>query len=151
MFTAATFVLLRTGLYHGVLMGVLFVIIRRYLPGAWLVQGMVFGVLLFALALLPFVLPFVGELEGAPVLGTVLFAVLFIVTGIAEAAAVEQLERRLPAPLWRLPSLLGYGLLAAVAVYTVLSFVVDSLALLLSGPFPMLGSQSPEGIWLLCR
>ncbi|HEY7093246.1 MAG TPA: hypothetical protein VH393_08710 [Ktedonobacterales bacterium] len=68
MFTAATFVLLRTGLDHGVLMGVLFVTIRRYLPGAWLLKGAVFGVLLFALALLPFVLPFVGELQGAPVL-----------------------------------------------------------------------------------
>ncbi|HEY7093247.1 MAG TPA: hypothetical protein VH393_08715 [Ktedonobacterales bacterium] len=72
-------------------------------------------------------------------------------TGIAEAAAVTQLERHLPAPRRRLPSLLGYGLLTVVGVYIVLSFVIESLALLLSGPFPLLGSQSLEGMWLLGR
>src|SRR5215472_1090986 len=92
MFTAATFVLLRTGLYDGILMGLLFVAIRRYLPGAYLVKGVVFGVLLLALALLPFVLPFLGELQDAPVLGGGLFAALFLATGIAEAAVVAQLE-----------------------------------------------------------
>jgi hypothetical protein len=131
MLTAATFVLLRTGLYHGILMGILFVAIRRYLPGAGFVKGVSFGVLLLALAALPFVLPFLSELPAAPVLGGGLFAALFLATGIAEAAAVAQLERRLPAPRRRPSSLLGYGLLLALAVYTVFSFVIESIALLL--------------------
>jgi hypothetical protein len=130
MFTTATFVLVRTGLYNGILMGLLFVAIRRYLPGAGLVKGVAFGGLLLTLALLPFVLPFLGELQDAPVLGSGLFAALFLATGIAEAAAVAQLEQRLPAPKRRLPSLLGYGLLTGLAVYTVLSFVIGSAALL---------------------
>ncbi len=137
MFTPATLVLLRTGLYDGILMGLLFVAIRRYLPGSWLVKGVVFGILLLALASLPFVLPFLGELQEAPVLSGGLFAALFLATGIAEAAAVTQLERRLPAPR-RLPSLLGYGVLLALAIYTVLSFVIESLGLLVETLFPQL-------------
>ncbi|HEY7349304.1 MAG TPA: hypothetical protein VH599_13400 [Ktedonobacterales bacterium] len=132
MFTAATFVLVRTGLYDGILMGLLFVAIRRYLPGGGLLRGVAFGVLLLALALLPFVLPFLGELQDAPVLGSALFAALFLAAGIAEAAAVAQLERRLPAPRRGLASLLGYGFLTMLAVYTVLSFVIGSVALLLA-------------------
>lgn len=132
MFTAATFVLVRTGLSDGILMGLLFVAIRRYLPGVGLVKGLAFGVLLLALALLPFVLPFLGELQDAPVLGSGLFAALFLATGIAEAASVAQLERRLPAPRRRMSSLLGYGLLTVLAVSTVLSFVIGSVALLLA-------------------
>jgi hypothetical protein len=85
MFTTATFVLLRTGLSDGILMALLFVAIRRSLPGGWLVKGVMFGVLLLALALLPFVLPFLGELPDAPVLGSALFAALFLATGIVEA------------------------------------------------------------------
>jgi hypothetical protein len=135
MFTAATFVLLRTGLYDGILMGLLFVIIRKYLPGAELIKGVTFGGLLLALALLPFVLPFLGELQEAPVLSGGLFAALFLMAGIAETAVVAQLERRLPAPQRRLYSLLGYGALIALATYTVLSFVLESVALLLRGPF----------------
>ncbi len=131
MLTAATFVLLRTGLYDGILMGLLFVAIRRYLPGVGLVKGVTFGVLLLVLAVLPAVLPTLGELRDAPVLGTGLFAALFLATGIAEAAAVAWLERRLPAPRWRLSSLVGYGLLTGLAVYTVLSFVIGFVALLL--------------------
>ena len=137
--TAATFVLLRTGLYDGILMGLLFVAIRRYLPRVGLVQGVVFGVLLLALAALPFVLPFLGELQDAPVLGSGLFAALFRATGIAETMAVAQLERRLPAPRRRLPSLVGYALITGLAVYTVLSFVIGSVTLLLGGPLAQLG------------
>ena len=143
MFTTATFELLRDGLYDGILMGLLFVAIRRYLPGVGLVKGVAFGVLLLALALQPFVLPFLGELQDAPVLGSTLFAALFLATGIAEAAAVAGLERRLPAPRWRLASLVGYGLLTGLAVYTVLSFVIGFVALLLRGGavFPHLGGH----------
>lgn len=130
MFTAATFVLLRTGIYDGILMGLLFVVVRSFLPGTGVVKGVAFGMLLLALAILPFVLPFLGELQDAPVLGSALFAALFLATGIAEAAAVAHLERRLPAPRWHLSSLLGYGLLTVLAVYTVLSFVIGSIALL---------------------
>src|SRR5262245_20334639 len=82
MFTAATFVLLRTGLYNGILMGLLFIAVRRYLPGAGLVKGASFGILLLLLASLPFVLPFLGELPEAPVLGSALFAALFLAAGI---------------------------------------------------------------------
>jgi hypothetical protein len=145
MFTPATFVLLRTGLYDGILMGLLFVAMRPYLPGVRLVKGTVFGVLLLALATLPFVLPFLGELHDAPVLSSVLFAALFLATGIAEATAVTQLERRLPAPRWRLTSLLGYGLLLGLAVYTVLSFAIGSVALLLRELFAQLGPLTWDG------
>jgi hypothetical protein len=141
MLTTATFVLLRTGLYHGILMGLLFVVIRRYLPGSGLVKGVTFGVLLLALASLPFVLPFLGELPGAPVLGTGLFAALFLATGIAEAALVATLERRLPAPRRRLSSLFGYGLLLILAGYTVLSFAIETLAFLLQELFLQLGGH----------
>ena len=141
MLTTATFVLLRTGLYHGILMGLLFVAIRRYLPGAGLLKGAVFGVLLLALASLPFVLPFLGELQEAPVLSSALFAALFVATGIVEAAAVAQLERRLPVPQWHLSSLLGYGLLIVLAAYTVLSFVSESLALWLREPLLYLADR----------
>src|SRR5690349_18664739 len=54
MFTVANLALIRTGLYDGVLMGLLFVAIRTYLPGGRIVKGLVFGVLLLALASLPF-------------------------------------------------------------------------------------------------
>jgi hypothetical protein len=144
MFTTANFELLRDGLYDGILMGLLFVAIRRYLPGARLVvKGAAFGVLLLALALLPAVLPTLGELQDAPVLGTGLFAALFLATGIAEVAAAAWLERRLPAPRRRLASLVGYGLLTGLAVYTVLSFVIGFVALLLRGGavFPHLGGH----------
>ncbi|HEY1389529.1 MAG TPA: hypothetical protein VGF38_13375 [Ktedonobacterales bacterium] len=146
MFTAATFVLLRTGLYDGILMGLFFVAIRRYLPGSALVKGIVFGILLLALAALPFVLPFVNELPAAPVLGSGLFATLFLATGIAEAAAVAYLERRLPAPRRRLASLLGYGLLLVLAAYAVFSFVFESVALLLGNLLPHMGALVGDGI-----
>lgn len=131
MFTLATLVLIRTGLYDGVLLGLLFVAIRTYLPGARLVKGLAFGVLLLALASMPFILPFVGELQEAPGLGKGLFAALFLATGIAEAQAVAYLERRLPTPRQHFLSLLGYGALFALAAYTVLSFVIE-LAILLA-------------------
>ena len=149
MFTSATFVLFRTGLFHGVLMGLLYISVRRLLPGGWLVKGAVFGILLFALALLPFVLPFVGELQGAPVLGTALFAILFLGTGIVEAGAVTWLERRLPAPRWRISSLLGYGLLVALAIYVAVSFTIGLVTLVQSGPFLQLVGSWRHGAGLL--
>jgi hypothetical protein len=139
MLTTATFELLQTGLDHGILMGLLFVDIRRLLPGGLLVKGALFGVLLFALACVPFVLPFLGELPAAPVLATGLFAALFLAMGIAEAATVAWLERRLPAPRRSLPSLVGYGLLAGLAVYTVLSFAINAVSYLLGELLPNLG------------
>ena len=119
--------LLHMGFYFGIVMGLLFVAIRKYLPGGHLTKGLAFGVLLLLLFVLFFFLPPPGELLDAPLLGSVLFAVLCLLTGLAEALAVAWLERALPAPRRSLPSLVGYGLLTLLAVHTVLRFMTENV------------------------
>lgn len=119
--------LLHIGFFFGIVMGLLFVAIRKYLPGGQLTKGLAFGVLLLLLFVLFFFLPPPGELLDAPLLGSVLFAVLCLLTGLAEALAVAWLERSLPAPRRSLPSLVGYGLLTLLAVHTVLRFMTEDV------------------------
>ena len=119
--------LLHIGFFFGIVMGLLFVAIRKYLPGGQLTKGLAFGVLLLLLFVLFFFLPPPGELLDAPLLGSVLFAVLCLLTGLAEALAVAWLERSLPAPRRSLPSLVGSGLLTLLAVHTVLRFMIEDV------------------------
>ena len=131
--------LLHVGFYFGILMGLLFVAIRKYLPGSGLTKGLAFGVLLLLLFVLLFFLPPPGELLDTPLLGSILFSVLCLMTGIAETIAVAWLERFLPAPRRRLPSIVGYGLFTLLAVSTVLRFMVENVVPFVTGLLRLAG------------
>ena len=139
VFTLATLNLLGIGVSRGVVTGLLFVAIRKYLPGSNLTKGLAFGVLLLLLLVLLFFLPPPQELLAAPLLGSVLFTVLCLMTGTAEAMAVAWLEHSLPAPRLRLPSIVGYGLLLLLAGCSVLLVLALDVAPLVTGLLRLVG------------
>ncbi len=133
VFTLATLNLLGVGLSRGIVAGLLLVAIRKYLPGSTLTKGLAFGVLLLLLFALLFLLPPPPELLAAPLLGGVLFTVLCLLAGIALVMVVAWLEHFLPAPQLRLPSILGYGVLTLLAGGSVLLFLANDVAPLVTG------------------
>jgi len=90
----------------GAPLGVVFVAVKPYLPGPRFTKGLLFGLLLFLVAGVPFLLgafglAFVGEelLIGPPLLGRSLFGVLFLIYGIVVGMAEGWSERSLPTPV----------------------------------------------------
>ncbi|MCC6629208.1 MAG: hypothetical protein IT340_17605 [Chloroflexi bacterium] len=130
----------------GVTFGVLYIGLRRWLPGGWLTRGLVYGLGLLALPGFAF---FVDGLshsdsalrEGPALLGIGLFSALIIGCGLAIAGAAAWLERALPSLDWdqRLPmavvtliALLGLGV-ALVFGTTITIQLVGAVAAVITG------------------
>jgi hypothetical protein len=131
--SAASIFVLTTGIVLGIAGGILYVPVRRYLPGSRLWKGGLFGVLLFLLFGLPaFVLP-VPQLGAQGLLdpqlvGKSLFVVVFLVYGVTLAGVEERFNRSLPAPRWERAegvnrSLVGYTFLGLLGLFGLLSFL----------------------------
>ncbi|GAC1390686.1 MAG: hypothetical protein NVSMB38_09000 [Ktedonobacteraceae bacterium] len=101
-FSAATLFILLLGLLLGIVPGILYVAIKKYLPGPRLWKGVTFGLLWSLLiGLLIFLIPVSAENDlsiGPPLLGRSLFTVLPIVYGIVLGLVEERLIRSVPAP-----------------------------------------------------
>ena len=73
--------------FSSVLLGLIFVAVRKYLPGAGLLKGLAFSGLVFLCIGIPFLLGLLGPPDeisvGPPLLGRSLFGVLFLIYGIA--------------------------------------------------------------------
>jgi len=96
---AGTLVVLITGVFYGVLAGVLFVAVQPYLSSSRRWQGVLFGlVLVLGFGPIFFLADQVQELHVAPLVGITLFSLLFFLTGLLIAATTTRLERFLPAP-----------------------------------------------------
>jgi hypothetical protein len=106
------------GTFAGITLGLLFVGIRRWLPGAWWFQGLAFGLGLLVVLGIPFFVEGIShsdsELREGPLpLGIGLFSLLFIAFGLVVAASSALLERLLPIPR-RPAAVLAYGVVALV-------------------------------------
>ena len=108
------------GLASGIIGGLLYVMIRRWLPGGGLLKGVAFGVVLLC-----FSGPIVFDpdsvdfaLFGPRQLSVVLFALLFPLYGIVVSLIVERYERYVP-PLFTHSSVtvLGYLLIAGLCAF----------------------------------
>ena len=85
----------------GALGGLLFVAVRRLLPGSWVWKGLGFSVLWLVAAGWLFFAPIQFESFSdfePPVLGMGLFAGLYFLYGVALAGLVKLLNQRLPGP-----------------------------------------------------
>ena len=98
----ATLVILLTGILYGILPGMLYVAIKKYLPGSGLLKGVTFGLLGSLLLGLPiFLIPdsAANDLSiGPPLLGRSLFTALPIVYGVILGLVEPWLTRTVPAP-----------------------------------------------------
>ena len=129
-FTVGTLAVLLVGTLLGTPPGLLYIAARKYLPGSGLRKGLVFGVLLLLIIGLPALLrPATGELVLSPRLGRILFGALFIPYGVAVEAAVERLDRYLPAAgQHRMAMALGVILLAIpclMGLFAIVSLIFD--------------------------
>jgi len=103
--------------FASVLLGLIFVAVRKYLPGAGLLKGLAFSGLVFLCIGIPFLLGLLGPPDevsvGPPLLGRSLFGALFLIYGFA----VEMIfERLLPLTArWRARMLLAVALLALLS------------------------------------
>ena len=100
--TLATLSIVFMGLLLGICPGILYVMVRKYLPGPGLLKGIAFGILLFLMIGLPVFLQSSSpdsELSlGPPYLAKSLFGALFLIYGIILALAEARLRRYMPAP-----------------------------------------------------
>ena len=98
----ATLVILLTGILYGILPGMLYVAVKKYLPGPGLLKGVTFGLLGSLLLGLPiFLIPDSAANDfsiGPPLLGRSLFTALPIVYGVALGLVEPWLTRTVPAP-----------------------------------------------------
>ena len=123
-FTGDTmFLLIAGGLFgavFGAVGGVLFMGVRRTLPGTWLWKGLAFGAIWLLTAGSAFFS--MGQSEEfsefqPPLLGVGLFALLFILFGVGVAGIVERLERYVAAPSRsRWNTFGGYAFLATISL-----------------------------------
>ena len=105
--------------------GLLFVALKRHMPGTGLWKGLSFGVLFFLIiAAMTFLRRAgMGELAGDAVIGGTLFGALIVLYGIAVATVEERIDRYMPAPRRNLTSILGYGVLGVVGALGVFLYV----------------------------
>jgi hypothetical protein len=139
-----TLTILVSALLYGVGGGILYVVVRRRLPGSGVRRGLAFGlVVLLLFGPVYFLADQVDELHVAPVAGVLAFSALFVVGGGIIGAAEEQLERRLPT-LGGRASAVAYAALGALGLVVTISGVsaiawqvglaVRNAAALLAGP-----------------
>jgi hypothetical protein len=131
--TEGTLVVLLLSAVVGIVLGLTYVGVRRWLPGDGLRRGLVYGLLVLALPGLLFFAEGLAhadsELREGPVgLGIALFSVLIVGFGIAIALAATWLERVVPpaAPDHRL-RLAGYATIAALGLLVAVPFAVQTL------------------------
>ncbi len=98
----ATFFILLTGVLYGILPGILYVGMKKYLPGSGLLKGVTFGLLgSFFIGLPIFLLPNSPDNDfsiGPPLLGRSLFTALPIIYGIVLGLVEQRLMRSVPGP-----------------------------------------------------
>jgi hypothetical protein len=130
----------------GATLGLLYMALRRWLPGGPRANGLIYGLILLAV---PGVAFFIDGLfhadselrEGPLALGVGLFSALIVGYGLALAQMVTLLDRRLPAASRRRPgALLGYGAAtllglacAALGGTLLVLLVASAVSLLITG------------------
>lgn len=119
-----TLFIVMLGIVIGIAFGLVFVVVKRFVPGAGLVRGLIFGGLLLVVFGLPTLLPPArGELALAPgLLGKYLFGSLFVVCGTVIALVERWIDRVMPAPRVAWVSFVGYGALLALGALGLVLF-----------------------------
>lgn len=101
-----------------VLLSLIFVAVRRYLPGAGLLKGLTFSGLVFLFIGIPFLLDLLGPADeisdGPPLLSRSLFGALFLLYGLMVETIFEQLLSL--TARWRARMLLVVALLAILSL-----------------------------------
>lgn len=95
----------------GILGGLLYMGLRRWLPGTGAGKGLMYGLVLLLMAgsaVIQGTNPDFGRL-GSPALNISIFASLFILFGMIVAPLAERLDRSFPVPSWRFTSLVAYA------------------------------------------
>ena len=96
------------------LLGLIFVAVRKYLPGTGLLKGLAFSGIVFLCIGIPFLLGLLGTPDevsvGPPLLGRSLFGALFLIYGLAVELIFERLLSL--TARWRTRMLLAAALLA---------------------------------------
>jgi hypothetical protein len=100
------------------LLGLIFVALRRYLPGAGLLKGLAFSGLVFLFIGIPFLFGLLGPADevsdGPPWLGRSLFGALFLLYGLVAETIFEHLLSL--TARWRARMLLAVALLAVLSL-----------------------------------
>ena len=104
--------------FSSMLLGLIFVAVRKYLPGTGLFKGLAFGGIVFLCIGIPFLLGLFGPPDeisvGPPLLGRSIFGVLFLIYGLV----VEMIFERLLSltARWRARMFLAAALLALLSL-----------------------------------
>ena len=115
------------GLISGVVGGLVYVLIRRWLPGGGLLKGTVFGlVLLCFFGNILFDPDNVDFTLFSPRLSVALFALLFPLYGVVASLFIERFDRYVPPLFTCLPiTVLGYLLIAGLGAFGLSRTVVE--------------------------
>ena len=112
------------GLSTGVIGGLVYVIVRRWLPGGGFLKGVVFGIILLcffgAIIFDPDNIDFAIDfaLFGPRYLSVALFALLFPLFGVVASLFVERFDRYVPPLFTRLSvTVLGYLMIAGICAF----------------------------------
>ena len=126
--TFDTLNVLLVGTILGTVGGLIFVVVKKFLPRSTFAQGLALAGAVFGIASVPFFLRPIdpgNELALNPTLGRILFSILFVAYGFAVPAMARFLDRIVPAEeeyrtrmtiatlLLGAPGLLGIGLMIA--------------------------------------
>ena len=108
------------GLVSGIIGGLVYVVIRRWMPGGGLLKGLAFGLVLLCFSGLivfdPDNIDF--ALFGPRQLSVGLFALLFPLYGVVVSLLVERYDRYVPPLFTRLSiTVLGYSLIAGLCAF----------------------------------
>jgi hypothetical protein len=149
--------ILFTGLFFGSVSGVIYLVIRRWLP-AGRVGGLIYGVLLLVLAATridPLRVDNTDfDIVGPGWLAVVVFGSLVIAHGMLVAALAGRYSQTLPLPSWDRRSLARHapllGLLPAAPVFFFIA-VVGAIAVGLSRVEPVVAFRESSGALLLGR
>lgn len=129
--TAGTLSFFPFGSIVGIPFGLVFVVVRRWLPGLGLGKGLAFGALMLLFPGGPFFLEGLTNAdsefqEGPLLLGMTLFGALFIANGLAVGGMAEWFERHLPtADRASRRAKVGYGVLAALGIFAIAFFILS--------------------------